>query len=82
MTIKVLTPDEIQKLKLIQQTRFQLNEKFGEIELNIQELKFKKEKLTEDLFQLIKEETIIGKELQQKYGDGTINLEKGEFTGN
>jgi len=82
MTTKVLTQEEIQLLKLIQEKRFSLTGKFGAIELNIQELKLQKEKLHSELSQLIQEETQIGQSLQQKYGDGTINLEKGEFTSN
>lgn len=80
--IKVLTQEEIQLLKLIQEKRFSLTGKFGTIELNIQELKLQKEKLHSELSQLIQEEIQLGQTLQQKYGDGTINLEKGEFTSN
>jgi hypothetical protein len=34
------------------------------------------------LNQLLQEEDKIGTQLQEKYGDGTINLDKGEFTSN
>jgi hypothetical protein len=34
------------------------------------------------LKKLIQEETDLGRNLQQKYGDGSIDLEKGEFISN
>jgi stress response protein YsnF len=79
MTTKVLTPEEIQTLKAVQEKRFQLTDKFGIVELRIQELELQKENLKEDLKKLRQEEITIGESLQKKYGDGSINLEKGEF---
>jgi len=79
MTTKVLTQEELQSLKSIQEKRLQLTEQFGIIELRNQELELQKEFLKEELKKLRQEETNIGETLQQKYGDGTINLEKGEF---
>ena len=81
MTTKVLTQEEIQLLKSIQEKRIQLTEQFGIIELRIQELELQKNYLKEELKKLRQEETTTGNTLQQKYGDGTINLEKGEFIG-
>jgi hypothetical protein len=82
MTTKVLTPEEIQSLKLIQEKRLQLIEQFGIIELRIQELELQKEYLKNELKNFHQEEIKTGETLQQKYGDGTINLEKGEFISN
>ncbi len=48
----------------------------------MQEINLQKETLKEELKKLIQEETNLGKALQQKYGDGSINLEKGEFITN
>ena len=79
MTTKVLTQEEIQLLKSIQEKRLQLTEQFGLIELRIQEYGLQKEYLKEELKKLRQEEIKTGETLQQKYGDGTINLEKGEF---
>ena len=79
MTTKVLTQEEIQLLKSIQEKRLQLTEQFGIIELRIQEFELQKEYLKEELKKLRQEEIKTGETLQQKYGDGTINLEKGEF---
>ena len=79
MTTKVLTPEEIQSLKLIQEKRIQLVEQFGVLEIRLQDLEHQKEQLKTNLKQLRQEEIKVGETLQQKYGDGSINLEKGEF---
>ena len=79
MTTKVLTQEEVAQLKSIQEKRFQLTEQFGIIEIRIQEFELQKEFLKEELKKLRQEEIKTGETLQQKYGDGTINLEKGEF---
>lgn len=79
MTVKVLTQEEITQLKAIQEKRFQLTEQFGIIELRIQEYNLQKEHLVGELKKLRQEEITVGENLQKKYGDGSINLEKGEF---
>ena len=81
MTTKVLTQEEITQLKAIQEKRFQLTEQFGIIELRIQEFNLQTEHLVDELKKLRQEEITVGENLQKKYGDGTINLEKGEFIG-
>jgi len=80
MTTRVLTPEEIQSLKSLQQKRVQLTEQFGVVELRIQEINLQKDYLIEELKKVRQEEIKIGESLQQKYGEGTINLERGEFT--
>lgn len=82
MEVKVLTQEEINSLKSIQEKRFQLVEQFGILELKIQEFNLQKEYLKEELKKLRQEETTMGETLQKKYGDGTINLERGEFVNN
>ena len=79
---KSLEPQEIQSLKQIQESRLQLIEQFGIIELRMQELVLQKELLKEKLKQIKQEEVTIGETLQQKYGEGSINLESGEFISN
>jgi hypothetical protein len=82
METKVLTQEELQSLKAIQEKRIQLTEQFGLIEMRIQEIGLQKEFLKEELKKLQQEEITIGESLQKTYGDGTINLEKGEFISN
>jgi hypothetical protein len=82
MKIKVLTQEEINQLGSIQQERYSIIDKFGTIEIQFQELESAKQKLKLEYEQLKQKEEVLGKQLQTKYGDGTINLEKGEFVSN
>lgn len=79
MTTKVLTQEEITQLKKVQQDRANLIEKFGVLEIHRQELKLQEQQLSSSYQQLKQHEEQLGKQLQNKYGDGTIDLEKGEF---
>ena len=82
MEKKLLTQEEVTQLKSTREKRFQLVENFGILELRIQEINLQKELIKEELKKLIQEETDLGKALQQKYGDGSIDLERGEFISN
>lgn len=82
METKVLTQEEITQLKAIQQNRYSIIDKFGTIEIQFQELESIKQRLKLEYEQLKQKEEVLGKQLQDKYGDGTINLEKGEFISN
>jgi len=79
METKVLTQEEITQLKAVQQERYSIVDKFGTIEIQFQELESTKQKLKLEYEKLKQKEEVLGKQLQSKYGDGTINLEKGEF---
>jgi len=74
MERKVLTQDEINQLRLVRDKRVKLIESFG--------ILVQKEILKEELKNLVQEEIQLGANLQQKYGDGSIDLEKGEFITN
>jgi hypothetical protein len=79
MEKQVLTQEEIQSLKNIQSNQSLLIEQLGTLEYKILILEKEKEKLKQTLQNQIETEEQIGKQLQQKYGDGSIDLEKGEF---
>ena len=79
MEKKVLTQEEIQSLKKIQSNQQVLLDTFGDLEYKIQIFELEKQKLKQTLQLQIEEEIKIGKQLQEKYGDGNIDLEKGEF---
>lgn len=79
MTTQVLTQEELQSIKEIQNKRRDLIEQFGVIELTIQELEIQKQQLRTELQTLKSKEIEVGSTLQNKYGEGTINVEKGEF---
>ena len=79
METKVLEQEELQQVKDVQQERLTLTDQFGVIEYNIQDLEQQKSQLISRLVILKQKEIELGKMLQEKYGDGTINIEKGEF---
>ena len=78
MEKKVLTSEELSKLQELDNKRGQLVEQFGIIEINIQDLELQKEQLIDELSKLKAAELDLGGLLQQKYGDGNINLSTGE----
>jgi conjugal transfer/entry exclusion protein len=82
MTTHVLTQEEIQEIKNFQDKRRTLIQQFGIIEFNIQDLESQKQQLTAELNNLKQLEIQIGSKLQDKYGEGTIDIDKGEFTSN
>jgi len=79
MESKVLTQEEIQSLKELQENQLNLLTTLGDIEYQISILESKKQFLKNQILKQVENEAKIGKELQEKYGDGSINLEKGEF---
>jgi len=79
MEKQVLTQEEIQSLKNIQNNQTLLIEQLGTLEYRILILEKEKQRLKQTLQKQLEEEEQIGKQLQQKYGDGNIDLEKGEF---
>lgn len=82
MEKQVLTQEEIQSLKNIQNNQALLIEQLGTLEYRILILEKEKQKLKQTLQNQLETEEQIGKQLQQKYGDGSIDLEKGEFIPN
>ena len=81
MKIEKLTEQELNKIKETQQQRSVLVEKFGLIELSIQDLNLQKQEVLDDLKVLKEKEYNLSQELQDKYGIGTINIDSGEFIG-
>jgi hypothetical protein len=74
-----LSQDEINELKSIQDQTNQLIVSFGQIELGIQTLEIQKNELKSKLIELKIKEDQLGQTLQSKYGNGSINIETGEF---
>jgi hypothetical protein len=79
MTTKVLTQEEISQLNFLEQERSELIFKFGQLEFQFQQIKIEKEKLKNQMLGLQQTEMNLAKTLQDKYGEGTIDLSKGEF---
>ena len=75
-----LTKEEIKKLKVIQDNEANLITQFGQLEYQIQSFNLQKENLKNNITKLQTESSNFGKELQDKYGEGTIDVTTGEFT--
>ena len=82
MEKKVLTKDEVSSLKDLKQQYRDLTETTGVIEMQIISLEIKKEQIKEKLKSLQQKEIKLAKELEEKYGNGEISLESGEFLPN
>ena len=80
MEKQIVTPEELQSLRNLQQKRDKLTIDFGYVEFQIQELELQKETLVDLLTQLKQEEIQIGQEITSKYGKGSVDLNNGEFT--
>ena len=76
----LLQKAELDTIKEIQQTALNLVDQLGSIEYQIQTLKLQKDNLTNEIVKLQTKSQKFGEDLQQKYGDGNINIETGEFT--
>ena len=74
-----LTIEEIEKLKEIQNQNQSLALELGNLEITKIQIENRYDELVEFHNSLKKQEQEFGKELSDKYGTGTIDLEKGEF---
>jgi uncharacterized coiled-coil DUF342 family protein len=74
-----LLQEEIDNLNKLQETQQAIITKFGQLEFQIQSLEVQKDQLIEVLGQLKEQEKQIGQELNEKYGNGTIDLASGTF---
>jgi len=77
METKVLTQEEITQIQQVQENRLVLIEKYGVISIQIKELELQKQLLDSEYLKLKQTEETLGQQLQTKYGNGTINIEKG-----
>jgi stress response protein YsnF len=79
MEKQVLTQEEIQKLTELKSQFNELVNVVGNVEIQLMDLQLKKEQLKSSLQSLQQQEIAIAKELEDKYGQGSISLETGEF---
>ena len=75
----VLSQDEISALKDLKKTFTNLTEISGVVEMQHYNIQIKKENLKLNLQSLQQREAELARELEEKYGKGTISLETGEF---
>ena len=82
MEKKVLTQEEVSKLKELKQEFQNLTDVAGKVEIQIMNLELQKQTIKANLQQIQQKELVLAKELEEKYGNGTISLESGEFLPN
>lgn len=75
----VLTQEELQIVKDIQNDGQFITQQFGILEIQIQDLEIQKDDLVESLKALKEREKNFLTEVESKYGKGSINVETGEF---
>jgi hypothetical protein len=74
-----LTEEELERLVSLQRKSTGVTQEFGNLEIMKLQLDARREELVSFYGQLKEDERTFGKELSEKYGDGTIDIEKGEF---
>ena len=74
-----LTEQELQLLREFQQQRQTVAFELGNLELTQIDIDNRREELETYYLELKIKEQQLGTELSDKYGNGSINLEKGEF---
>ena len=82
MENKKLTTEEIQRITELQQKNNTLVTELGQVELIKLNLQLRKESAEKFFEELRSEDQELAKELTDKYGSGSINLETGEFVPN
>lgn len=79
MEKKVLTEEEFAKVQELRNQFLNLTNVVGGVEVQIMNLELEKENIKNNLKQLQLQEQVLAKELEEKYGKGTISLETKEF---
>ncbi len=79
MEIKKLLQEELQEISQIRAEYTNLYANLGLIQVKIKELEGESLSYYQSLEQLKEKETLVFEKLKQTYGNGTIDLETGEF---
>ena len=78
----VLSKEEITKLSSLQQQQDTFIIQLGQIEYQKNMLDQQKHKINQQIESFEQSQIQLAKELEEKYGKGTVNLESGEFVKN
>ena len=77
-TIK-LEVQEIHQIKEVQEITQNILKEYGSIQLSQNALNDRKKKADEAYYSILQTERQVAKELEEKYGKGSVNLEEGIF---
>lgn len=75
----VLSQEELNNLATLQQQQDNFVIQLGQIEYQIGTLERQKDIIKQNIESFEKQQVELGDQLKEKYGEGTINLESGEF---
>lgn len=78
----VLSKEEIDNLSSLQQQQDTFIIQLGQIEYQKNMLDQQKHKINQQIESFEQSQIKLAKELEEKYGKGTVNLESGEFVKN
>ncbi len=76
---QVLTKEEIENLTSLQQQQNDLIFSLGQVEYQLTYFTKQKNLIQQQLEALESNQTTTAQEMEKKYGQGTVNLESGEF---
>lgn len=75
----VLSQEELNNLATLQKQQDNFVVQLGQVEYQISTLERQKNIIRQNIESFEKQQIELGDQLKQKYGEGTINLESGEF---
>ena len=75
----VLTKEEIEQLSSLQEKQSDFVIQFGQVEYQINILERQKKSIKQQIETFEESQVQLAKQLETKYGQGTVNLENGEF---
>ena len=77
--VKKFTTDELTKLKDIANKYLEVQDRLGSLDIQKAMIEKQRNDILSELSDLQLNEYNLGIHLEEKYGEGTIDLEKGEF---
>ena len=75
----VLNEEEIKQLSSLQEKQSDFVIQFGQVEYQINILERQKKSIKQQIENFEESQVQLAKQLETKYGQGTVNLESGEF---
>ena len=78
MNKQFLSPEELIEIKSFNDRRNELTKLFGSLEFDLQLIKIEKSKVIEELKMITESTNNMATKLQEKYGEGNVNIKTGE----
>lgn len=78
MNKQFLSPEELIEIKSFNDRRNELTKLFGSLEFDLQLIKIEKSKVIEELKTITESTNNMAIKLQEKYGEGNVNIKTGE----